>query len=246
MALRAPREPIRCSLRQLESSTPHNELPPNPSASTSPSNYEQPIFQIFPTKPLGLVDFIGFDGSGYVPHRLPPDECEDRANWRDYELEWEETANKTLQHPSFQPLIKVVNEVAELEICGPLLEYKQSRNVDYLDSIGIPQLGGQYRYIDKITGEWLLSPRSHDPERVTLTFGYPGFYRLLKGPVWEYRESYGYKGRPLGIHRFLVEDAQDEYWDATEAELDQVVCRSPYFKLSHEHHGEFQPKGSAR
>jgi acyl-CoA synthetase (AMP-forming)/AMP-acid ligase II len=33
--------------------------------------------------------------------------------------------------------------------------------------------------------------------------------------------------------------------EATEAELDQVVVRSPYFKLAHDHHGEFQPLGSS-
>lgn len=62
------------------------------------------------------MDFIGFEGSGYVPPGLPRDECEDRAKWRDYELAFEETANKTMQHPSFQPTIRVVNE---LEISAP-------------------------------------------------------------------------------------------------------------------------------
>ena len=70
----------------------------------------------------------------------------------------------------------------------------------------------------------------------------PEFNTVLKARVWDYSKSYGHKAN----HRALVDHAQIDNRDATEAELDQVVCTSPYFKLDHQHHGEFQPAGSAR
>ena len=226
-ALRHPRKPITSSLRQLQSSTTHFELLPNP------SNVKQ---HRFPTKSLGLVDFVGFDGEGYLPH-LPRSMRRDRANWREHDFKAEERTKETMKHPIFQPQVRVVNEVAQLELSGALLDYTRSREMDRLDTIGIPQLSGGYCYTDQNPG---------DPdELVTISFGSPSFYTLIKAPVWEDRESYGYKGRPLGLHRFIVEEAQSDYKEATEAELDQVVVRSPYFKLSHDHHREFQPLGSS-
>jgi hypothetical protein len=180
------------------------------------------------------VDFVGFDGEGYLPH-LPRSMRRDRANWRKHDFKAEERAKETMKHPIFQPQVRVVNEVAQLELSGALLDYTRAREMDRLDTIGIPQLSGGYRYTD---------PGDSD-ELVTISFGSPSFHTLIKAPVWEVRESCGYKGRPLGLHRFTVEEAQYDYKEATEAELDQVVVRSPYFKLAHDHHGEFQPLGSS-
>ena len=102
-ALRHPRKPITSSIRQLQSSTTHFELLPNP------SNVKQ---HRFPTESLGLVDFVGFDGEGYLPH-LPRSMRRDRANWREHDFKAEERAKETMKHPAFQPQVRVVNEVAQ-------------------------------------------------------------------------------------------------------------------------------------
>lgn len=234
-AARLPHEPISSCLRQLHSPPRHN----NPSGSAECSNYKLPIF---PTKPLGLVEFIGFDGKPYISRRLPRGMKEDTANWRRQNFQDEEMAKETMKHPSFQPLVRVVNEVAELELAGSLLDSIRNQGPEYLDTVGVSFLSGGYHYIDKISGEYLLSKSSHDHERVTITFGTPEFNTVLKGRVWDCCKSYGHKVN----HKTLVGHAQFDHRDATEAELDQVVCTSPYFKLDHEHHGEFQPAGSAR
>lgn len=232
-ALQGPHEPIKSCLRQLKSSPLHDKRQP-PNHSAEPRSAKMPIF---PTTPLGLVDFIGFDGTGYRPGHLTKSMAEDRTNWRDTDFEAEKTAEETMKNASFQPLVKLVDEVTELELAGALLDYDRSRYLDRVGKIGIPRLHGGYEYIDKSSGEWMpfvthLPPQ--DQDRVTITFGRPLFDKL----------------------RYRAQDAQRDDWDATEAELelvdwaateaelDQVVCSSPYFKLQHYRHGEFQPEGS--
>ena len=227
-SLRRPHGHLACGCRLLQSApSSHSALPP----------------------PCGLVDFIGFDGAGYIVDEPPSDYPKERLSWwRGREIEAKKAALTTMQHPSYQPLITIVNEV-ELELAGVLLDTVREFVV------GTPRLGGGFWYADQLTGDG-LSPRSskfwecyRGPQnelhrRGTLCMGSPAFHTVLKGPVREERESFDHKGRSLGMHTIQVSEAQSDYRDATEAELDQVVCTSPYFKLSHDRHGEFQPEGS--
>ena len=209
--LRPPPGLTTCGLRQLQSATRHSGLPP----------------------PIGLVDFVGFECEEYTM-RAPPVEYPhlDNEEWHRREARVKAFVREMMEHHSFQPLVRVANEVPELELAGVLLD-EVNRKRDKMMILGKTYLaGGDLEYVDIKTGEEFLGDEEDANGQVSITLSPPSLIVVHKDAVKE-------------GHR-TIEEAEDDYWTATEAELDQVVCRSPYFKLSHKRHGEFQPKGSAR
>ena len=134
---------------------------------------------VFSTEPIGLVDFIGYsDELPELPPELTPVQRSEVDAWN----------RKTIQHPSFQPLIRVENEVEELELAGALLGYIETRGLSQRDKIGIARITGGWHYIDKVTGEYHVDPRGPPPGRATTTFGRPEFFTRLK--LDTYRDCY--------------------------------------------------------
>ena len=198
-----PRDCIACGLRLLQSAPfSHSALPP----------------------PLGLVDFIGFDGTEYVMESPSPDDPEHLQDIvREREARQKETDDRIRQHPCFQPLIRVSSEVPELELAGALLD-KVGREWGE-NILGKPYLcGGDVDYVDRLSGENVRMPKDTAGGRVTIMLSPPAF-------IVTHAEE-------VKAGRKVVEKAKLEFWDATDAELDQVVCSSPYFKLhSHRSYG---------
>ena len=204
--------PVACSLRQLHSQP--SGLPP----------------------PIGLVDFMGFDGKEHNMNEPPSDYDEEKAEkWRDRVAGNLADEKQNMQHPIFQPLIRIVNEVPKLQLAGALLE---SVNRDARQGPKIePEIVGDRRlmfgsldYVDKLSGDRLRYVE-FDVDQVTITLDSMSFIVLLKEAVFEDRECFGYQGRSVGMRRLLVQNDEEEHEDATEDELDQVVCTSPYLKL---------------
>lgn len=205
-------EPLRsvaCTIRQLHIvPPPQSGLPP----------------------PIGLVDFIGFEGREYVMKEPRPDDSEKTQKIkRERELRRKEAHDRTWQHPSFQPLISVVNEVPELQLAGALLD-EANREFGADPDLGkVFYNGGEVDFFDFESGEEIRDPDNFEG-RVTLSLSPPRFMVIHKEEVYAGRRK--------------VEDGVWESWNATEAELDQIVCTSPYFKLASSR--SYGPTGSSR
>ena len=207
--LAQPRDCIACGLRLLQSAPfSHSALPP----------------------PVGLVDFIGFDGTEYVMEEPSPNDPEHLQDVvRKREVRQKEAHDRIRQHPCFQPLIRVSSEVPELELAGALLNAVRREWAENI--IGKPYLcGGDIDYVDPLSGEEVRSPEDTACGRVTIALSPPWFLVTHK--------------KAVKAGRVVVEKAEVESWDATDAELDQVVCTSPYFKLYSHRNYSLDPAGT--
>lgn len=212
------RVPVACSLRQLQSA-PQTGLPLRTSSD-------------------GLVDFIGFEGDEYVMQDpLPKDPEHLQQVLREREFKRREYHRRIRQHPAFQPLVRVANEMPELELAGALLD--KVKNIGRA-AIGKPELVfGELQYVDKFSGEQIRfeAGRPCSPqEDITIKLAPLSITVTHKAAVWA--------GRAYGD--YVVEEAVDDCWKATESELDQVVCISPYIKMSSCRNGTLDPAGNAR
>ena len=174
--------------------------------------------------PIGWVDFIGFDGTEYAMEEPSPDVPEHLQDVvRKREARHKEEHDRIRQHPCFQPLIRVSSEVPELELAGALVNTVKLELGKKI--LGNPYLcGGNLDYVDPLSGEEVHSLEDTACGSVSITLSPPMFLVTHK----EAR---------------VAEEANMEFWEATEAELDEVVCTSPYFKLYSTRHYSLEPAG---
>ena len=175
-----------------------------------------------PPPPIGLVNFVGFEYNEYVMCEPPADKPEDLQEViRKRELRQKKVEDEWLQHPFFQPLVSVANAVPVLDLAGALL-VEARRGHDSKPVIGQHYLACLHdmQYFDQDSGIELNLPEDVQG-RVTLTLPPPSFMVTHKHAVTAGRAYADY----------IVEAAEADSWIATEAELDQVACTSPYFKM---------------
>lgn len=183
--------------------------------------------------PIGLVDFIGFDDKEHLVQEPSPAVTRHIQDVvREREARIKDDQNRTLQHPSFQPLIRVANEVSELELAGALLDKVRRKWGERL--IGKRYLlGGGLEYVDPQSGREVYRPVDAHGQ-VSAVLSPPSFAITHKEAVMAGRRYDDY----------VVEEADVDCWDATEAELDEIACTSPYFKLTSTRSCSLDPAGT--
>ena len=191
--------------------------------------------QSAPQRLSGVVDFIGFDGSEYIveePSADDPTHVQDAL--RNREAHNQEVYNTIRLHPSFQPLIRVTNEVSQLQLAGALLD-EVGRGVGER-LVGKRYLcGGEIQYIDLQSGEEVHVP-ADALGQVSVTLSPPSFCVMHREAVMAGRKYDDY----------MVEEPHLEWLAATDHELDQIVCTSPYLKLSSTRTYRLDPAGTVK